>query len=122
MATGVVDAARWGSPAVNKAISLHEVSKYYILPSSIPAPNNHFTVYPNPVQSKLHLQFNTEKELAVKFEIINALGQVVKLLPTRKYASGENNLAFDLNELQSGLYLIKATSNDFEQSLKFIKN
>jgi TRAP-type C4-dicarboxylate transport system substrate-binding protein len=46
MATGVVDAARWGSPAVNKAISLHEVSKYYIQPSSIAAPNNHFIIYP----------------------------------------------------------------------------
>ena len=46
LATGVVDAARWGSPAVNKSTSLYEVAKYYIQPSSLPAPNNFFGVNP----------------------------------------------------------------------------
>lgn len=44
LATGVVDAVRWGSPAVNFKIALHEVGKYYIQPSPMPAPNNNFLI------------------------------------------------------------------------------
>ncbi|GAB5467496.1 MAG: TRAP transporter substrate-binding protein DctP [Rhodospirillales bacterium] len=44
LATGVVDAARWASPAGNYNNSFHEVAKYYIRPSSIGAPNNFFAI------------------------------------------------------------------------------
>ena len=44
LSTGVVDAVRWGSPANIYKLSLHEVSKYYILPSPMPAPNNNFLI------------------------------------------------------------------------------
>jgi TRAP-type C4-dicarboxylate transport system substrate-binding protein len=44
LATGVIDAARWGSPSVMKAASFDEVTKYYIQPSPMPAPNNFFAV------------------------------------------------------------------------------
>ncbi|MCB9957207.1 MAG: TRAP transporter substrate-binding protein DctP [Rhodospirillaceae bacterium] len=44
LATGVVDAARWASPAGNFNNSFQEVAGYYIQPSSIGAPNNCFTV------------------------------------------------------------------------------
>ena len=44
LATGVVDAARWGSPSTCLASSLHEVTKYYVQPSSMPAPNNHIII------------------------------------------------------------------------------
>jgi len=44
MSTGVIDALRWGGPSVNKDRSFHEVAKYYIKPSPMPAPNNFFAV------------------------------------------------------------------------------
>lgn len=44
MATGQVDAVRWGSPAMNESVSLQEVSKYYVQPSPMPVPNNFFAV------------------------------------------------------------------------------
>ncbi len=44
LATGVVDAARWASPAGNYNNSFQEVAKYYIQPSTIAAPNNFFAV------------------------------------------------------------------------------
>ncbi len=47
LSTGVVDAVRWGSPAVNLKIALHEVGKYYIQPSPMPAPNNNFLINQN---------------------------------------------------------------------------
>ncbi len=44
LATGVVNAARWGSPAAHKINSYHEVAKYYLKQSTLAAPNNFFAV------------------------------------------------------------------------------
>ncbi len=44
LATGVVDAARWSGPTANYQGSYHEVAKYYILPSPMPAPNNNILI------------------------------------------------------------------------------
>jgi TRAP-type mannitol/chloroaromatic compound transport system substrate-binding protein len=44
LATGVIDAARWASPAGNLNNSFQEVAKYYVQPSPMPVPNNFFAV------------------------------------------------------------------------------
>ena len=44
LATGVVDAVRWGDESQNLAQGLHEVGKYYIKPAPMPAPNNHILI------------------------------------------------------------------------------
>ena len=44
LATGVVDAVRWGSPSVQMKLGLHEVGRYYLRNSPLPAPNNHIVV------------------------------------------------------------------------------
>lgn len=44
LATGVVDAVRWGSPSQNLAKGFHEIAKFYIQPSPMPAPNNNILV------------------------------------------------------------------------------
>lgn len=44
LATGVLDAARWASPAGNLNNSFQEVAKYYVQPSPMPVPNNFFAV------------------------------------------------------------------------------
>lgn len=40
LATGVLDAARWSSPAGNFNNSFHEVAKFYLSNSPMPVPNN----------------------------------------------------------------------------------
>ncbi|EAQ02182.1 ABC transporter, solute-binding protein [Pseudooceanicola batsensis HTCC2597] len=44
LATGVLDAARWSSPAGNFKSSYHEVAKYYLSNSPMPVPNNFFAM------------------------------------------------------------------------------
>ncbi len=46
LATGVIDAARWGSPAGTVGMALHEVAPYIIFPASNPSPNNFFMANP----------------------------------------------------------------------------
>jgi TRAP-type mannitol/chloroaromatic compound transport system substrate-binding protein len=44
LSTGLVDAVRWGSPAVIQKIGLHEAGKFLVQPSPLPAPNNNFLI------------------------------------------------------------------------------
>jgi TRAP-type mannitol/chloroaromatic compound transport system substrate-binding protein len=44
LATGLIDAVRWGSPDGNRRVGLHEVAKYYLNNPILPAPNNFFAV------------------------------------------------------------------------------
>jgi TRAP-type mannitol/chloroaromatic compound transport system substrate-binding protein len=44
LSTGVVDAVRWGSPAVIHKLGLHEAGKFLIQPAPLPAPNNNFLI------------------------------------------------------------------------------
>jgi TRAP-type mannitol/chloroaromatic compound transport system substrate-binding protein len=44
LGTGVVDAVRWGSPSVHVKLGLHEVGRYFLRNSPLPAPNNHILV------------------------------------------------------------------------------
>ena len=44
MSTGVIDALRWGGPSVNYDRSFHEVAKFYMQPSPMPAPNNFIAI------------------------------------------------------------------------------
>jgi TRAP-type mannitol/chloroaromatic compound transport system substrate-binding protein len=44
LSTGVVDAVRWGSPAVIHKLGLHEAGKFLVQPSPLPAPNNNFLI------------------------------------------------------------------------------
>jgi TRAP-type mannitol/chloroaromatic compound transport system substrate-binding protein len=47
LATGVIDASRWGSPAATIGMGLHEQAPYVVFPASMPAPNNFYMVNPN---------------------------------------------------------------------------
>ena len=44
LATGVIDAMRWGPPSANMKNGYHEVAKFYVQPSPMPVPNNFYAV------------------------------------------------------------------------------
>lgn len=44
LATGTVDAVRWANPTSNFQIGLHEIAKFYLQNSPMPAPNNFYAV------------------------------------------------------------------------------
>jgi len=46
LATGVIDGARWGSPAATIGMGLHEQAPYVVFPASNPSPNNFYMVNP----------------------------------------------------------------------------
>jgi uncharacterized delta-60 repeat protein len=78
------------------------------------------TLYPNPVHQNLTLSFNTEKEMSVQVEIVNAEGkQVMKQYVQIPY--GTSIKILNVAALSSGSYFVRITGQNIQSGLKFIK-
>lgn len=78
--------------------------------------------YPNPVQDKAVLDFNSEQAMPLQCEIYDMQGR--KLYESRLHVQvGKNTHSIDVNNLSRGTYLVKLTGTDNKPivSLQFIK-
>jgi hypothetical protein len=72
-----------------------------------------FSIYPNPVQNTLFIRSQIEQ---YELGVYSILGQQIKLLNNR---SGNSSIA--LEDLESGIYFVKITSNQKVTTYKVIK-
>jgi hypothetical protein len=77
-----------------------------------------FKVYPNPSNGQLTIQINQFTGL-LKIIVVDSNGRVVF---TEKVENFNNSKAIDLTDLQSGFYVVKVISDQFNFSKKIIKN
>ena len=80
---------------------------------------NSLAVYPNPVVDQLTVAFEMEKTSDIEISILNTLGQQVRSLGMNTYAAGEQVVAFDVNDLQSGIYLVSMKNETGISTRKF---
>ena len=80
---------------------------------------NKVTIYPNPAQANVNVEFNQDTDEAL-IEIYNADGQKVS---TVNYQSGvqNSNVSISVQHLAKGLYFIKVSSNQMNTLKKFVK-
>lgn len=78
-------------------------------------------IYPNPTNSSITLEFETNSEKA-SFSIMNYSGQVVMKNEDLKTAKGKNEFKIDLNDFSNGIYLIQVQTGSAITSKKIIKN
>ncbi len=72
-----------------------------------------FSIYPNPVNNILSID---SQEIITKVSIFNLLGQEVKTSNPET-----NNVSVDVNNLDSGVYIVKLVAGDKKSTKKFIK-
>ncbi len=72
-----------------------------------------FAFYPNPVENVLNV---SAKSRINGLTVINALGQTVKVA-----TPGLNNYQLDLSDLNNGVYFVKASINNSEETFRIIK-
>ena len=65
----------------------------------------------------IQLSFSNRQNVALQFDIINALGQIVKTIDEKIYPNGENIVTADINNLKNGIYLIRASSKNYSKSI-----
>ncbi|MBW8524799.1 T9SS type A sorting domain-containing protein [Chryseobacterium chendengshani] len=106
-----------GVPVVSgNAFTFTQQRVFKVIPALVLATNevkkDVFGIYPNPADEVLNITKVSEK---AKFEIHNAVGQIVK--------SGEiKNNQVRVSELIKGTYIITIKDKNISESIKFIKN
>ena len=79
--------------------------------------SNVFSLFPNPAKQLIYL--NIEREIYIKqIEIIDALGQRVKLISLENYVLGKHSV--DINNLPSGMYFLILTTKSASYTNRFV--
>jgi hypothetical protein len=70
-----------------------------------------FSVFPNPTNGKVKIQFELAEATPVSIEAIDIKGAIIKQFPAEPYQSGHYSKEIDLTNEASGIYLIKLTTS-----------
>lgn len=68
-------------------------------------------VFPNPLQKNAQIEFYTDSEREISFEVYTLLGQGIELIEQKKYRIGKHEIQWE-NSLINGTYLIVMKSED----------
>ena len=81
---------------------------------------NDLIVYPNPVGSKLYMDFRLQEEENCMITLFDMHGRVVNLLQPQIKLSGPQHFVFDTAKLASGMYYCEVKAGDSVKVVKVI--
>ncbi len=80
-----------------------------------------FNVFPNPSSSYFILNFKLKQTKTIKIEILNMIGQVVKVAFEEEVKQGENSVKINNDKLAGGTYFVRITGNEYlNETVKLI--
>jgi len=85
-----------------------------------PTAFNLFQNYPNPFNPTTKIQFSLPKDLFVKLNIYNSIGQELCILLNQNMPIGTYAISFDANDLPNGIYFYKIQTGEFSETKKMI--
>lgn len=77
-------------------------------------------VVPNPAGAHAEAVLELDRPMQVQLELIDALGRVTSLQPSRSMATGQHRIALPVQELASGAYLLRMRTEQGVQSSRFV--
>lgn len=80
---------------------------------------NEFSLFPNPTEGELNLNFNVNSAVQMNLQIVDLTGQTL-METVIKANSGANLVVLDTQKLSSGTYFVKLNSNNSNQTLPFV--
>ncbi|MEI6851446.1 MAG: CehA/McbA family metallohydrolase [Bacteroidota bacterium] len=80
------------------------------------------TLYPNPVRDFAELVFTLKQNSRVKISILDQTGKEVKFLADKKLNSGSYSFAFDVDELNDGIYYLVLMANNQKLVKNFVRS
>lgn len=79
-------------------------------------------IYPNPVSDLVYAEFNLSSGQILNMDIINANGQTIRSLRQSEFfKAGQHAINFRTNELESGIYFLRLTTQSSQVTQKFVK-
>jgi len=124
----------YGSTAVYFGFTTDsEMMLYYIqytLGQSMAAVQDHekdpfsVSVYPNPFSSSTVIGYTLEKNADVKIELVDIFGKQIAVIADGKELAGNHQITLDGKcfSLQSGIYIVKITSNNVVSTKRIVLN
>ncbi|MDF1864513.1 MAG: M4 family metallopeptidase [Saprospiraceae bacterium] len=112
-ATVFLSETRWGTWFANGERALVHTEEAFLNGKPV-------KVYPNPFQSDLILEFETERKESTVVEVFNVLGQRV-FVENFESVLGKNERTFNLTNLESGYYFLKINMESGSVGLKLLK-
>jgi len=95
-----IDDINIGNPSVGIKESIDESSTLF------------YTVFPNPNNGVMNVDFNLENQTNVKLELVDLLGKTLDLAVNKELGAGEHHFEFGKNiKLASGIYFAKLSVN-----------
>jgi len=88
--------------------------------SGIPTEYKLLQNYPNPFNPSTTIVFGLPKESNVRLTVFNILGQEVAVLANRTMAAGYHKVAFEANNLNTGLYIYKIEAENYVSVKKML--
>ena len=79
-----------------------------------------FSIYPNPVEDRIFVEFDLKNESNVQLQILNTAGQIVINEQKGRLDKGLQQTNVDVKNLNSGLYILRLTENDAITTKKFV--
>ena len=79
-------------------------------------------ISPNPASDKIFLDLSFEKQTFAKIEVININGVVVKTLSNKTYSVGKNVIEIEIDDIASGAYTVRVSSENNISAKRFIKH
>ena len=92
------------------------VYRIYIEPDStvslkkIPEEFAFIDVFPNPASSKIFIRFQLKEPKNIGIAIYTIAGEKVKEFPDQRFKKGSNNIHIELNDLSTGMYFVKCST------------
>ncbi len=80
-----------------------------------------FNFFPNPVLSKLSIEFDLDESKPIQISVCNILGVRVKYFENSIWSIGHNALTFDLEDIAPGIYFIQLVNEESKFSYPFSK-
>ncbi|MEL7424333.1 MAG: T9SS type A sorting domain-containing protein [Bacteroidota bacterium] len=78
------------------------------------------SMFPNPANEMLRVDFNLEQASQLQVEVFNATGQRVQQLGAENYNTGRNQLSLDVSQFANGVYFLRMFNADRELNRRFI--
>lgn len=77
-------------------------------------------VFPNPIIASGTIQVNANKSEFINIDLFNSYGQKIKTIMTKNVLPGETNFEFDSEGLSPGVYFLKLSSRNYNDTYKFV--
>jgi hypothetical protein len=74
--------------------------------------------YPNPFNPATTMEFAVPREVRVRLEVFNVLGQSIAVLADGVHTAGYHRVSFDASSEPSGLYLYRLSGDGITLTMK----